>query len=115
MKNCVGGFTLEDILVFICEHANTNTIDVLKIDIEGNEHRILKDYNFSVKPRLIQVEAHYDKMYPPYDLSTAINGICEIMKPQGYRKTLQKKSNFDIIDNQLTATTSELHFQLQEQ
>ena len=59
-QNYVGRFTLDDTLQFVCEESAINSIDLLKIDIEGDEIPVMQNYSFKIKPRLIFIEVHTD-------------------------------------------------------
>lgn len=61
----------------LVDEYNIKSIDFLKIDIEGSEWKILKDYSFRVKPSIIKCEYKHWKD-GTYDL------IKSVLKSLGY-------------------------------
>ena len=58
---------------FIDKH-NITEIDFCKIDVEGHELNVLKDYSFKVKPKVIKCE----------HIHVLGNQLDKILSPQGY-------------------------------
>lgn len=69
-------------------------IDLLKIDIEGNDVPVLLDYSFVVKPKIIKFEhVHYSGKI--YDASAA--GFDQKQMTQDYYSLLQKLSDLGYV------------------
>ena len=100
-RNFVGGFTLDQIFDCVCNDSGIDTIDVMKMDIEGAEIEVLKHYSFSRKPRLLMIEAHV------WFNENACEIVKQIIEQQGYKQILHTPTNLD--DTGL-AQTFEMHF-----
>jgi len=55
----------------IIHHHNVSKIDLLDIDVEGNEMEVLQGYDFGIRPRLILIEDDKDKNSSIYNFLIA--------------------------------------------
>jgi len=82
----------------ILKEYNISTIDLLQIDTEGHDYEIIMNYDFKIKPKVIQYEhCHTDGVY-----KTGVKNdeIIEYLKQNGYKVVCPGNMNYSIvIDN----------------
>ena len=79
----------------ICNLLSFDTINLLKLDVEGAEYEILKNMiSKNIKPELLLVEFHQGKSIIEKYLKIKIAGYINLLRRNGYRLISRDKSNF---------------------